>query len=98
MTTRVQRARKPVTPVKPPQQAAMWDVSKLQPFTWGRVPSRDEALQIAGQLGYWSYRGAMECGALYQFVLLVRYSERMDTKAACTVAPAGWVLESRVTL
>lgn len=76
---------------------ALFDTSAhLQPFTWGRIPARDEALQIAGQPGAWSYRGVMECGRDYQYVLLVRYSERMDASAARVVALAGWVLETRV--
>ena len=79
-------------------KTAQIDVSPhVQPFTWGRIPARDEALTIAGQPGQvWSYRGVMECGALYQFVLLVRYSERHDAQAARVVALAGWVLETRV--
>ena len=83
------------TPEKP--RTALFDTSPdRQPFTWGRVPARDEALTIAGQPGVWSYRGVMECGRDYQYVLLVRYSERMDAKAARVVALAGWVLESKV--
>ncbi len=82
---------------EPPPRTALFDTSAhVQPFTWGRVPARDEALTIAGQPGYWSFRGVMECGALYQFVLLVRYSERMDAQAARVVVLAGWVLEARV--
>ncbi len=68
-----------------------------QPFTWGRVPSRDEALHIAGQSGAWAYIGAMECGRDWQYLLLVRNSERMDAMAARAVVPAGWVLEDKET-
>lgn len=66
-----------------------------QPFTWGRAPHADEALTIAGQPGAWSYRGVMECGRDWQYVLLVRYDERLNASAARVVAPAGWVLEDR---
>ncbi len=82
------------TPEKP--RTALFDVSPhLQPFTWGRIPACDEALTIAGQPGVWSFRGVMECGALYQYVLLVRYGERMDAQAARVVVLAGWVLEEK---
>lgn len=81
------------TPEKP---TTLFDTRDArQPFTWGRVPSRDEALTIAGQTGAWAYVGVMECGRFYQFVLLVRYGERMDAKAARAVVLAGWVLEDR---
>lgn len=84
------------TPEKPAPRATLSDTTaSKQPFTWGRVPSRDEALTIAGQPGAWSYVGAMECGRFEQYVLLVRYSERLDASAVRVVAPAGWVLEDK---
>lgn len=81
----------------PSAPTTLFDTSPAhkQPFTWGRVPHADEALTIAGQSGVWSYAGAMECGAFEQYVLLVRYSERLNASAARVVAPAGWVLEER---
>ena len=82
----------------PPAPTTLFDTSaSKQPFTWGRVPSRDEALHIAGQSGAWAYIGAMECGPFYRYLLLVRYSERMNTMAARAVVLAGWVLEDRET-
>lgn len=90
------RNRKATVAVAEKPATALFDTSSgVQPFTWGRVPDRDEALTIAGQPGYYSYRGVMECGRDYQYVLLVRYAERMDAQAARVVALAGWVLETR---
>ena len=91
------RTSKAAVAVAESPRTALFDTSPdKQPFTWGRVPDRDEALTIAGQPGYYSYRGVMECGRDYQYVLLVRYSERMDAQAARVVVLAGWVLESKV--
>ncbi len=83
--------------VAEPLRTALFDTSprSMQPFTWGRIPARDEALTIAGQPGVWSYRGVMECGRDEQYVLLVRYGERMDAQAARVVVLAGWVLEEK---
>lgn len=83
------------TPEKPAPTTLFDTSASKQPFTWGRVPSRDEALTIAGQPGAWSYVGVMECGRDWQYVLLVRYGERLNTQASRVVAPAGWVLEDR---
>lgn len=80
----------------PPAPTTLFDTANTrQPFTWGRVPSRDEALTIAGQPGAWAYIGVMECGRFEQYLLLVRYSERMNAKADRAVVPAGWVLEDK---
>lgn len=97
MTTTRTRHRKAVVATPQPTRTALFDTSPAskQPFTWGRVPARDEALTIAGQPGVWSYVGAMECGRDWQYVLLVRYSERMDATAQRVVVLAGWVLEEK---
>ena len=99
-TTRMRSRKAATTAVATPQptRTALFDTSPAskQPFTWGRVPARDEALTIAGQPGaLYSYVGAMECGRDWQYVLLVRYAERMDATAARVVVLAGWVLEEK---
>lgn len=84
------------TTATPSAPTTLFDTSaSKQPFTWGRVPHADEALTIAGRPGAWSYVGAMECGPFEQYVLLVRYGERLNAQAARVVAPAGWVLEDK---
>lgn len=82
------RRRAAIATPEKPAPTTLFDTSPAskQPFTWGRVPSRDEALVIAGQSGVWSYAGAMECGPFEQYVLLVRYSERLNAPA-----PRGWL-------
>lgn len=91
MRTRTRTAQRPAT-----MPTTLFNTANTrQPFTWGRVPARDEALTIAGQVGAWAYVGAMECGRFEQYVLLVRYSERMNAQAARAVVPAGWVLEDK---
>ena len=85
---------KPVT--APPAPTTLFDTTaSKQPFTWGRVPSRDEALHVAGQSGAWAYVDAMECGKFEQYLLLARNGERMNAWAARAVVPAGWVLEDK---
>lgn len=85
------------TPAKPPAPTALFDTSRTskQPFTWGRVPHADEALTIAAYPDAWAYVRTMECGKDSQYLLLVRWHERMDATAAQVVVLAGWVREER---
>lgn len=60
-------------------------------LVWGRWPSPDARLSVAGHSGVWAYAGCEECGREMRFVWVVPWALRANKLTTRYVAPVEWV-------